>query len=79
MPDATPDTIGEVLAVGPGKWVDGGYQTIDLEVGDSVLFGMFSGTKVSWQGEELLFMFSNDILARLVKDRECEIIPGAFS
>ena len=54
---------GEVLAVGPGKRNDQGVQVaLDVQVGDRVLFGKWSGTEVTVDGEELLIMKESDIL-----------------
>ena len=55
---------GEVLAVGNGKILDNGEQKpLDLKVGDKVLFGKYSGTEVKVDGEELLVMREDDIMA----------------
>ena len=55
---------GEVLAVGPGKRNDEGKLTpVDLKVGDKVLFGKYSGTTVKVEGDELLVMREEDIMA----------------
>ena len=55
---------GEVLAVGPGKKLDNGtVQTVDLQAGDKVLFGKYSGTEVKVEGEELLVMKEDDVMA----------------
>ncbi|MDR1536141.1 MAG: co-chaperone GroES [Planctomycetota bacterium] len=57
---------GEVIAVGPGKLLDSGTRaTPGIEAGDTVLFGKYSGTEVKVDGEELLIMRENDILAKL--------------
>jgi chaperonin GroES len=55
---------GEVLAVGPGKIADSG-QKIDmfLKTGDKVLYGKYSGTEVSVDGQELIIMRESDVLA----------------
>src|SRR5919205_727092 len=59
---------GEVLAVGPGKKnEDGKVSPVDLKVGDKVLFGKYSGTTVKIDGDELLVMREEDILADAVK------------
>jgi chaperonin GroES len=53
---------GEVLAVGPGKKLDNGAtQTIDLKVGDRVLFGQYAGSTVKLDGEELLIMSESEV------------------
>ena len=55
---------GEVLAVGNGKILDSGEQkALDVKVGDKVLFGKYSGTEVKVDGEELLVMREDDIMA----------------
>ena len=55
---------GEVLAVGPGKKnEDGKIVPVDLKVGDKVLFGKYSGTTVRVEGDELLVMREEDIMA----------------
>jgi chaperonin GroES len=55
---------GEVLAVGNGKVLDSGEQRgLDVKAGDSVLFGKYSGTEVKVEGEELLVMREDDIMA----------------
>lgn len=55
---------GEVLAVGPGKVGDDG-KTVTLQVkkGDKVLYGKYSGTEVSIDGEDVLIMRETDIFA----------------
>ena len=55
---------GEVLAVGNGKVLeDGKVRQLDVKVGDRVLFGKYSGQTVKVQGEELLVMREEDIMA----------------
>jgi chaperonin GroES len=55
---------GEVLAVGNGKILEGGQvRPRDVKVGDRVLFGKYSGQTVKMNGEELLVMREEDILA----------------
>jgi chaperonin GroES len=55
---------GEVLAVGNGKILDNGdKRALDIEVGDTILFGKYSGTEVKVEGEELLVMREEDIMA----------------
>ncbi len=59
---------GEVLAVGPGKVTDDGKtQPLDVKVGDHVLFGKYSGTEVKIDGEEVLVMREDDIMAVFTK------------
>lgn len=55
---------GEIVAVGPGKVNDSGTK-VDMEVkkGDRVLYGKYSGTEVTIDGDEYLIMRESDILA----------------
>ena len=54
---------GEVIAVGEGKYKDDGTrQTLDVQVGDRVLFGKYSGSEIKLDGEEFLIMREDDIL-----------------
>jgi chaperonin GroES len=54
---------GEVIAVGPGGRDEAGKLIpIDLEVGDRVLFGKWSGTEVKLEGVEYLIMKESDIM-----------------
>ena len=65
LPDsATEKPIrGEVLAVGPGKTLDSGEKRpLEVKVGDTVLFGKYSGTEVKLDDEELLVMREEDIM-----------------
>jgi chaperonin GroES len=58
---------GEVVAVGPGGRDEAGKLVpIDLQVGDRVLFGKWSGTEVKIDGTEYLIMKENDIMGVLV-------------
>ena len=59
---------GEILAVGNGEILeDGKMRPLDVKVGDRVLFGKYSGQTVRVDGEELLVMREEDIMAVLVK------------
>ena len=54
---------GEVLAVGPGKRGDDGkLQPLDVETGDRVLFGKWSGSEIKLGGEDLIIMNESDIM-----------------
>ncbi|MCS7079113.1 MAG: co-chaperone GroES [Chloracidobacterium sp.] len=54
---------GEVIAVGNGKLRDDGSRTpLDVQVGDRVLFGKYSGSEVKIDGEEFLIMREDEIL-----------------
>ena len=65
IPDAAaekPDQ-GQVLAVGPGKRDENGkHVTLDVKVGDRILFGKYAGQTVKVDGEELLVMREEDIM-----------------
>lgn len=54
---------GEVVAVGPGKVLDSGEKTkMEVEVGQTVLFGKYSGTDVKIDGEEFTILEQREIL-----------------
>lgn len=54
---------GEVIAVGNGKIMDNGdSRSLDVKVGDRVLFGKYSGTEVKLDGEDFLVMREDDIM-----------------
>ena len=64
-----PDTVkekpmeGEIVAVGPGAHNElGAIVPLEVEAGDRVLFGKWSGTEVKLDGEELLIMKESDIM-----------------
>ena len=53
---------GEVLAVGPGKRLDsGGTQPVDVNVGDTIVFGKYSSNTVKVDDEELLILNESEI------------------
>lgn len=55
---------GEVVAVGPGKVGDDGkLVSMQVKVGDQVLYGKYSGTEISMDGEDYLIMRESDIFA----------------
>jgi len=55
---------GEVLAVGNGKLLDNGeVRAIDINIGDTVLFGKYGGTEVPEIGEGVLVLREDDIMA----------------
>jgi len=59
---------GEILAVGPGKTLDdGSRETMDVSVGQKVLYAKYAGTEFKVDGEELLIISQKDILA-IVED-----------
>jgi chaperonin GroES len=53
----------EVIAVGPGGYVDGNKVEMEVKVGDKVLFSKYAGTEVKHEGEEVIVVRQNDILA----------------
>jgi chaperonin GroES len=59
---------GEILAVGSGKTLeDGKVIPLEVKVGDRVLFGKYSGQTVKVEGDELLVMREEDIMAIVQK------------
>jgi chaperonin GroES len=61
---------GEVLAVGSGARDETGkLQPLDVQVGDRILFGKWSGTEVKIDGEELLIMKESDIMGIIEEKR----------
>lgn len=68
IPDAATEKPikGEIIAVGNGKILeDGKVRALDVKVGDKVLFGKYSGTEVKVDGQELLVMREEDLMAVL--------------
>ena len=53
----------EVIAVGPGGVVDGKEVTMQVKVGDKVIFSKYAGTEVKLEDEEYIVVKQNDILA----------------
>ena len=69
-----PDTVqekpmeGKVIAVGSGARIEDGKGTpLDVKAGDKVLFGKFSGTEVTIDGDELIIMKESDIMGIITK------------
>ena len=55
---------GKVVATGNGKILDdGSVRALDVSAGDTVLFGKYSGTEIKVDGEDLLVMREDDIMA----------------
>ena len=55
---------GKVVAVGNGKILDdGSVRKVDVKKGDNVLFGKYSGTEIKMDGDELIVMREEDIMA----------------
>ena len=68
LPDTAKEKpqLGKVVAVGKGKMSDSGsLLKMDVKVNDKVLYGKYSGTEISFAGDELLIMRESDILAIL--------------
>ena len=65
IPDSATEkpSKGEIIAAGNGKITESGdVRALDVKVGDKILFGKWSGTEVTIDGEELLIMKESDIL-----------------
>jgi chaperonin GroES len=57
---------GKVLAVGPGKLLDDGSRSKpDVAVGDTILFGKYSGTELTVDGLEVIILRESDLLAKI--------------
>ena len=68
LPDTAQEKpqMGTVMAVGPGKSSDSGdIIAMALKKGDKVLYGMYSGTEIRVDGDDVLIMRESDILATL--------------
>jgi len=66
LPDTAKEkpVVGEIVAVGPGKKSEEGKLIpLDLKVGDKVLYGKYSGTEVTVDGQEYLMMRESDVFA----------------
>ena len=65
LPDSATEkpVQGEVIAAGNGKILENGQaRPLDVKVGDTVLFGKYSGTEVKINGDEVLVMREEDIM-----------------
>ena len=56
---------GEIIAVGPGRFEKDKRVPMDLKVGDTVLYGKYSGTEVTLDGAPYLILRESDVLAVL--------------
>ena len=68
LPDTAKEKpqVGEITAVGPGKTDDkGNRQTLEVKVGDKVLYSKYAGTEVKLGGDEFVLLSEKDILAVL--------------
>ena len=54
---------GEIVAVGPGRYEKDKRVPMDVKVGDKVLYGKYSGTEVTIDGEQYLILRESDVLA----------------
>ncbi|MGD8742713.1 MAG: co-chaperone GroES [Granulosicoccaceae bacterium] len=66
IPDAATEkpSEGEIVAVGNGKPLDNGeVRPLDVKIGDKVLFGKYAGSEVKVEGEDLLVLREEDIVA----------------
>ena len=55
--------MAQILAVGPGGMVDGKEITMQVEVGQKVIYSKYAGTEVKLDGKEMIIVRQNDILA----------------
>ena len=65
LPDSATEkpVQGEVVAIGKGKILENGdVRPLDVQVGDTVLFGKYSGTEIKVGGEDVLVMREEDIM-----------------
>jgi chaperonin GroES len=67
IPDTAKEkpTQGQVLAVGPGRIEKGERVKMDVQVGDKVIYGKYSGTPYEVGEEELIIIKASDILAKI--------------
>ena len=55
--------VGEIVAAGPGRYEKDKRVPMEVKVGDKVLYGKYSGTEVTLDGEQLLILRESDVLA----------------
>ena len=67
IPDTAKEkpTQGEVLAVGPGRLEKGERVKMDIQAGDKVIYGKYSGTPYEVGDDELIIIKASDILAKI--------------
>lgn len=67
IPDTAKEkpTQGEVIAVGPGRFEKGNRVPMDVKVGDMVLYGKYSGTPFTIDGQEVMIIKASDVLAKI--------------
>ena len=56
---------GDILAVGPGRMEKGVRVPMELQVGDRVVYGKYTGTQVELEGEEIILIKESDVIAKL--------------
>ena len=56
---------GEIVAVGPGRFEKGARVPVDVKVGDLVIYGKYSGTPYTFDGDEYVIIKASDVLAKL--------------
>ena len=67
IPDTAKEkpTQGEIIAVGPGRFEKGARVPVDVKVGDQVIYGKYSGTNYTFEGQEYVIIKASDVLAKL--------------
>lgn len=67
IPDTAKEkpTQGEVLAVGPGRFEKGERVKMEIGVGDTVVYGKYSGTPYQVGADELIIIKASDVLAKV--------------
>ena len=67
IPDTAKEkpTQGEIIAVGPGRYEKGARVPVDVKVGDTVIYGKYSGTPFTIDGTEVMILKASDVLAKL--------------
>ena len=67
IPDTAKEkpTQGEVIAVGPGRVEKGQRIPMDLAVGDTVIYGKYSGTQYQLGDDEVIIIKASDVLAKI--------------
>lgn len=65
LPDSAKEKPQEalVVAVGPGKEVDGHVTTMQVKVGDKVIYSKYAGTEAKIEDEEYIIVSQNDVIA----------------
>jgi chaperonin GroES len=66
IPDTAKErpVIGEIIATGPGrKGDDGKLIPVEVKIGDKVMYGKYSATEITVEGQDLLVMRESDLIA----------------